>query len=130
MKKMKPLVFAILIIGFTACYSNELFDLKDDLASDEVILFAYDVGGYGTYQCNPNKGQKILIDWSKSLKKAALASWPEPDNYIDLTFKNGHHYKIKTFIGTDKLNYSVIYVKGVYVGNQLMLDSICSGLRT
>jgi hypothetical protein len=123
-----PLII-ILVIGLFGCVASELDALGNDLEKNNLTEFLYKVGGFETFKCDPLAGQEILKTWIKSLEEAEIASWPSPDNYLKLSFKNGHKYNVKTFIGGDNLKYSVLYVSGVYTGDQLVIETVCPGLK-
>lgn len=111
------------------CTTIKVANLLTDLETEDLDMISYTVGGFETLQCDPVRGQAVLIAWGKTLKNvSALASWPAPDNYLNLSFKNHHDYQIRTFAGSVNLGYSVVYADGVYTGEQLVLKNVCSRL--
>ncbi|MCW8943720.1 MAG: hypothetical protein OQL27_03040 [Sedimenticola sp.] len=119
----------MLVIGLGGCSASEKDALVNDIQKNELTKLSYKVGGFKTFKCDALGGQKALKIWSNSLKQAVVASWPSPDNYLELSFNNGHKYSLKTFIGLGNLKYSVLYASSVYTGEQLMIESVCPGLR-
>ena len=128
-KCMKYSIVISLVIGLCGCAASELDNLGADLEKSGLMAFSYNVGGFDTFKCDHLAGQVILKEWNKTLKEAGIASWPNPDNYLELLFKNGHKYRIKAFIGSDNLKYSVLYTDGVYTGEPLKLENVCPGLE-
>ena len=126
---MRYLILTITLIGLYGCSANELDSLVNDLERNELIELSFDVGEYEEFKCDPLSGQEILKVWRKTLKEAGIASWPHPDNYLVMSFKNKHKYRVRIFTGTNELKYSVLYSNHVYTGEWLMLESVCPGLK-
>lgn len=124
-----PKFFYYFVLVLFGCTNNEIDALSRDLNKNQIAEFSYKVGGFGTFQCNPVIGQSILKEWLRSVKEAEIASWPSPDNYLELLFKNGNKYSIRVFIGSDSLEYSALHTNGVYTGAKLDIERACLGAK-
>lgn len=124
-KSMRNPILIIFFLILCSCATSEFDKLLTDLEKNEITQFSYKVGGFNTFKCDPFAAQKILKAWSGTLKEAGIASWPSPDNYLELSINNGNKYNVKTFIGSDNLNYSVLYTNGVYTGEKLEIENVC-----
>lgn len=129
-KYMKYLTLISFVIALSGCSTNEFDALLNDIKKNEITEFSYEVGGYNYFKCDSLAGQKILRAWSNTLEEPTnMASWPSPDNYLELSFSDGKKYKVKVFIGSDNLKYSVLYTNHVYTGDRLKIESVCPGLK-
>lgn len=127
---MRLLFAAILLVGLSGCSQNRFDIFENDLKNTQVSEFSYNVGEYQSIRCVSSAGQKVLKEWVKTLKENnTIASWPDPHNYLVLSFNNMHKYKIRIFSGTDEVNYSLIRMNKLYIGERLNLESVCSGLK-
>lgn len=115
----------MVVVVTYGCSGNDFVDLLRDLNDDELVKFKYVIKTNELY-CDPVQGQKQLKEWSRHLREGEIASYPNADNYLILEFRNGHNYKARVFPSMNNLDYSVLYMNGVYIGEPLVLDAACT----
>ena len=129
--RASALIFLLVSIQGCATRSVEVERLKASLISSKIACFKYIDSNYPDLKCNKCISQNHLVEWSKSLHPAPIASWPTGAS-VKILFEDRNEFKMNLFAGNMDLKYSVLYLSngansegGLYTGKPIMLDGDC-----
>ncbi len=122
---MKKLGFLIVLLSLLGCNTQEE-DMLHSLKNGKLVTVTYEEFGK-TYTCNPELIRPKLVTWLLSMSEPPIASWADPDHYLNLEFQNGTTFRARVFFGGKQgLNYSTIRLSSLLVGEKFEYQTICN----
>jgi len=122
---MNRLILLIALLSLLGC-NTQGNDMLNSLQNGNLITVSYEESGK-LYNCNPELAQPKLLAWLLSMSEPQIASWADPDHYLNLKFQDGSSFRARvSFGGKQGVRYSTIRLSNLMVGDIFEFQAICS----